>query len=73
MCDNDPNGAPEYYFVWVRSHSGPQPQKWTDIGPGVGNWKEQIIIKKWPLSTERALMSLDELKVLYPISDWNKE
>ncbi len=58
--------ADQFYFVWVRGLSGPEPQKWAELDFGVGDWKKRYVLVSYPLNEAESSLSLDQLCRLYP-------
>ena len=56
----------QFYFVWVRGLSGPEPQKWAELDLGVGNWKKRCILISYPLNEAESSRPIDQLRRLYP-------
>ena len=63
--DNDPQDFPRY-FVWVRGLEGPEPQKWTAMDFGVGDWKRPRVLAYLELPEDDRPLSLSALARRYP-------
>lgn len=54
------------YFVWVRGLEGPEPQKWTRMDFGVGDWKRPLVLAWLELPEHERRLSLSMLATRYP-------
>lgn len=55
-----------HYFVWVRGLEGPEPQKWTTLDFGVGDWKRTLVLAYRELPPDERRLSLSALARRYP-------
>ena len=58
--DHDADDLPRY-FVWVRGLEGPEPQKWTAMEFGVGDWKRPLVLAYLELPEDERPLSLSAL------------
>lgn len=63
--DTDADDLPRY-FVWVRGLEGPEPQKWTAMDFGVGDWKRPLVLAYLELPADERELSLAMLARRYP-------
>lgn len=54
------------YFVWVRGLEGPEPQKWTAMDFGVGEWKRSLVLAYLELPESERHLPLSVLARRYP-------
>ncbi|TYO67502.1 hypothetical protein FXV83_05895 [Bradyrhizobium hipponense] len=54
------------FFVWVRGLEGPEPQKWTAMDFGVGDWKRPLVLAYLELAEDERQLSLSMLARRYP-------
>ncbi|MBR0840519.1 hypothetical protein JQ607_10005 [Bradyrhizobium liaoningense] len=54
------------FFVWVRGLEGPEPQKWTTMDFGVGDWKRPQVLAYLELPEDERRLSLSTLARRYP-------
>ncbi|WP_448040787.1 hypothetical protein [Bradyrhizobium liaoningense] len=54
------------YFVWVRGLEGPEPQKWTAMDFGIGEWKRPLVLAYLELPEDERHLSLSVLARRYP-------
>lgn len=63
--DADADDLPRY-FVWVRGLEGPEPQKWTAMDYGIGDWKRPMVLAFLALPEDERHLSLSMLSRRYP-------
>ena len=63
--ESDANDLPRY-FVWVRGLEGPEPQKWTTMDFGVGDWKRPLVLAWLELPEDERRLSLSMLAARNP-------
>lgn len=54
------------YFVWVRGLEGPEPQKWTAMDFGIGDWKRPLVLAYLELPEGERHLPLSALARRYP-------
>lgn len=60
-----PHDLPRF-LVWVRGLEGPEPQKWTALDFGIGDWKRAQVLAWRELPEAERSLSLSMLARRYP-------